>query len=161
MSKVFTLGKGAAQSYQIEMAVASGTTASIAAGVPTKKSSAKAAIMADADGTTSQVFSGIAKNVSSETASVAGIVQLWQPVPGLHYRGFAKSAAAADTQAEIDALVGARVVFDLTSTDWTVDTAASNAATNCVIIVGGSPQDSSIEFAYAASGTVFANVTTA
>lgn len=161
VTKWFKIEKGIGQTYQTQMVVASGTTASIDRGAPTKKSSGNAAIMVDGDGTTSQVFTGIAKSTSNETASVAGTVQLWMPVPGIVYRGFAKSAAAADTQGEIDALVGKRVVFDLTSTDWTVDTAAANAATNCLIIVGGMPQTSEIMFSIADSGTVFANVTTA
>lgn len=142
--------------------VASGTAASIATGTPTKESTSGAvAIMVDGDGTTSQKFSGIAKNISTETASVAGRVDVIIPFPGIIYSGFAKSAAAADTQAEIDALAGKRVVFDLTSTDWTIDTAAANAATNGIVIVGGDYRTSVIYFMVSPQVTSFDNPTTA
>lgn len=127
--------------------VASGAVGSINNGEPTKQGTAGAvAIMVDADGTTSQVFTGIAKSVSTDTASAAGTVSVWLPLPGIIYSGKAKSAAAADTQAEIDALAGKRVVFDLTSTTWTVDTAAGDATTNGLLIVGGTFQTSEIFF---------------
>lgn len=136
--------------------VASGTTASIKAGEPTKAGSAGAvAIMVDGDGTTSQRFTGIAKSDSSETTSAAGSVQVWLPLPGMIFAAKAKSFAAADTQAEIDALYYKRVVFDLTGTTWTVDTAASDGATNCVVIVGGEFQTGTVYFAYSYTGTVF------
>lgn len=152
--------KGKSQSFQVEMAVASGTTATIAAGSPTKVSSAKAAPMVDADGTTSQLFSGISKGTSTETSSAAGIVQLWYPVPGMVYQAKALVATAADTQAEIDALVTKRVYFDLTSSNWTVDSAQADATANCVVIIGGNPNTSELLFTYAVKGTPEGNVTT-
>jgi hypothetical protein len=92
--------------------VASGTTESIKRGEPTKAGSAGAvAIMVDGDGTTSQRFTGIAKSESSETTSAAGNVTVWLPLPGLLYACKAKTASAADTQAEIDALYYKRVVL--------------------------------------------------
>lgn len=156
----FIVEKGQAQTFQIEMAVASGAAASIVAGTPTKMATAKAAAMVDGDGTTSQVFTGIAKGTSTDTASVAGIVQLWAPIPGIVYRGIAKSALAADTQSEIDALVQKRVVFDLTGNVWSVDTAASDATTNGVLIVGGNPRTSEIRFCVSTNITAFGNPTT-
>lgn len=165
MAKVFVLQDPSvekAASWPLGRIVASGTTASIAGGTPTKESTSGAvAIMVDADGTTSQKFSGIAKDTSTETASVAGRVNVWMPFPGILYSGFAKSAAAADTQGEIDALMGKRVVFDLTTGDWTVDTAAGNATTNGVIIVGGEFQTSRIIFMISPQVTSFDNPTTA
>lgn len=141
--------------------VASGTTASIVAGVPTKESSGSVALMADGDGTTSQKFSGIAKNTSTETASAAGVVDVFLALPGIIYSGFAKSTAAADTLAEIQALQGKRVVFDLTTGDWTVDTAAANAATNGVVIVGGDFRSSTIYFLVSPQVAFYDNPTTA
>lgn len=165
MAKGFTLYDPTADkavSWPNGRIVASGTTSSIVAGVPTKEGSSGAvALMADGDGTTSQKFSGIAKDTSTETASAAGSVNVWMPLPGIVYSGFAKSAAAADTAAEIAALQGKRVVFDLTSSDWTVDTAASNAATNGVCIVGGDYRVSVIYFVVSPQVTSFDNPTTA
>jgi hypothetical protein len=136
--------------------VASGTTASIKAGEPTKAGSAGAvAIMVDADGTSSQRFTGIAKSDSSETASAAGNVQVWLPLPGMIYAAKAKSFAAADTQAEIDALYYKRVIFDLTSGAWTIDTAAADNTANAVVIVGGEFQTGTVYFAYSYGSTIF------
>lgn len=154
------IDKGLATTFEIEMAVASGTSASIASGTPTKMSSAKAAAMVDADGTTSQLFTGIAKDASTETASAAGVVQLWAPIPGIVYRSPAKTSTNANTQALIDALTLKRVIFDLTSSNWTVDTANADGTTNCVVIVGGIPSTSEILFCYAVSGTPWGNPTT-
>lgn len=144
--------------------VASGTVASLFPGTPTKFSSAGAvAAMVDADGSTSQRFTGIVKSQSTETAAAAGVVYTFLPLPGIKYAAAAKSAAAADTQAEIDALRGARLVFDLTGTigtgltgQWTIDTAAGDGSNNCVIIVGGEPETSTLYFMYSSRG-IFIN----
>lgn len=128
--------------------VGSGGAATINNGEPTKQGSSGAvAIMVDGDGTTSQVFTGIAKSVSTDTAAAAGTVQVWLPLPGIIYSAKAKSAAAADTQGEIDALANKRVVFDLTASAWTVDTAAGDSASaNGILIVGGDYRTSVIYF---------------
>ena len=142
--------------------VGSGTAASINNGEPTKEGSAGAvAIMVDGDGTTSQNFSGIAKTVSTDTASAAGEVYTWLPLPGLTYNGLAKTASNANTQALVDALVGKRVVFDLTGTAWTIDTGASNASTNGVICMGGDFRVSTIHFVIGVNITKWGNPTTA
>lgn len=136
--------------FSAEAAVASGTSASIQAGTPTTPAGATASVtgtvVASADaspttvGTATNVhFSGLAKSDSDETASAAGNVTLWAPMPGILYAAKAKSAAAVDTQAEIIALLNKRVLLDLTSDSWTVDTAATDAITNGVIIYGGDP----------------------
>lgn len=148
--------------------VASGGAATIAAGSPTKRTDIDAATatgavlpMTDGEGAvgavmaTNGTFAGLAKSDSNETASVAGTVEVWAPVPGMIYRGTAKSATAADTQTEINVLVGKRVVFDLTASVWTVDTAQADALVNCVVIVGGLPLTSEILFIYSPKGTVF------
>lgn len=160
MSKVFSIDRNQSQTFEYQWVVASGTTASIARGTPAKRVDVDAAtatgsvkIMADGNGgmadstlAASGTFAGLAKDASTETASVAGICNLWFPAPGLVYRGFAKSATAADTQTEINVLMGKRVVFDITTGDWTVDTAAADALLNCIVIVGGIPQTSEILF---------------
>ena len=137
---------GQEQTFETSALVASGGAATIDRGTPTKKSSTNVAIMIDGDGTTSQLFTGIAKSASTDTASTAGRVALWCPVPGLVYRAIAKTASNANTQALIDALYHKRVVFDLTATVWSVDTAAADATTNGLYIVGGNPLTSEILF---------------
>lgn len=161
MSKVLSIEKNSEQTWEAQFVVASGGAATIARGTPTKSTEADATAtgalipMVDGDGlVTAMRFGGIAKSTSTDTAAAAGVVSTWLPVPGLIYRGFAKSAAAADTQSEINVLMRKRVLFDLTTGDWTVDTAAADALVNCVVIVGGIPQSSEILFYYSPKGTI-------
>jgi hypothetical protein len=124
--------------FSIKRLVASGGAATIDRGAPTKEGSSGAvAIMTDGEGTTSERFSGIAKSVSTDTAAADGAVEVYLPLPGLVYVGSPKVAGAADTEAELLAIMGKRIVLDLTSTVWTVDTAATDAIGNAVVIVGG------------------------
>lgn len=144
--------------------VASGAVATINPGTPTKFSSAGAVVpMVDADGTTSQRFTGIAKSTSTDTASAAGVVYTFIPLAGIMYAAKAKNAALANTQALVDALKGQRSIFDLAGTvgpglagQWTIDTAAGDGANNCLTIIGGEYQTSTIYFMYSTRG-VFQN----
>lgn len=160
-NKILTIDKGIQNTWQTTYVVASGAAATIATGTPAKCVTADGSVagavvpMVDGDGiVTGERFVGLAKVTSSDTASANGTVDTYAPVPGILYRGFAKSAAAADTQAEINALMGKKVIFDLTSSDWTVDTAATDALVNCVVIQGGIPASSEILFYYSPKGTI-------
>jgi hypothetical protein len=139
--------------------VASGAVGTISPGTPTKFGSAGAIVpMTDGNGTTSERFTGIAKTTSTDTAAAAGVVEVFIPLPAQQFAAAAKSATAANTQAKIDALLGKRVVFDLAGTigaggQWTIDTAAGDAATNCVVIIGGEYQTNTVYFMYSPSGT--------
>lgn len=145
--------------------VASGAVGSILPGTPTKLNGSRGASgtivpMVDADGSTSQVFTGIAKTVSTDTASAAGVVYAFMPLPGVIYAAKAKSATAANTDAKIDALRGGRFVFDLTGTvgvgltgEWTIDTVAGDGANNCIVVVGGEYQTNTLYFIYQVRGS--------
>ncbi len=148
--------------FSVQRIVASGTAVSINAGEPTKQGSAGAvAICVDGDGTTSQLFTGIAKSASTDTAAAAGIVQVWIPFPGIVYQGNPKSATAANTAAKVAALQGKRVVFDLTGTAWTVDSAAADSASaNGLMIVGGDPGSNKLWFIMRVGVSTFNNLTT-
>lgn len=136
--------------------VASGAVSTINAGEPTKDAGAGVvAIMVDGNGTTSERFSGIAKIQSTDTVAAAGEVYVFLPLPGLIYKGKAKSATGANTQAKIDALKGVRVPFDLTAGVWTVDAAASDASTNGLCITGGEYQTNTLYFAMRSAATIF------
>jgi len=155
MSKRLSLHPSAETAFAYRRIVGSGAAATIDRGTPTKEGSNGAvAIMADGEGTTSQRFSGLAKSVSTDTAAAAGVVEVYFPFPGIVYSGKPKVAGAANTQAEIDALAGKRTVFDLTTGDWTVDAAAVDGATNCVVIIGGNLQDDSLYFVVSPSGAL-------
>lgn len=155
----FSINHGEEQTWEVRRTVASGTSASIDRGTPTKKSSGNVAICVDGDGTTSQLFTGFAKDASTETAAAAGATNVYLPLPGVEYRGNAKTATLANTQALIDALVDKRVVFDLTGTVWSVDTTAGDATTNGLYITGGNPNTSEIYFLISPSISI-ANPTT-
>jgi hypothetical protein len=146
----------------INYGVASGAVQTIVAGSPTKVGTVGNVVpMVDGDGTTSQRFTGIAKNDSSDTATVAGIVAVYLPLPGLIYECAAKTASLANTAALISALVYKRVKFGLvSSTTWTIDTAQSDATTNGIVILGGDPNTSTIFFAVSPQITIFDNPTT-
>ena len=147
--------------YSKPFIVDSGTTKQLEAGEPSKGDDAAAAspwtgevsVMVDGDGSTTQRFTGIAKSDSTETTGAAGVVVTYLPLPGVIYSGKAKTASTADTAAEVNALRGKRVVFDLTSSVWTVDAAAADAQANCVVIVDGDFNKSVLHFMYRASGT--------
>ncbi len=158
---VYTIQSQLSPEFSKTWNVASGTTSSIAIGTPTEGSDAAAAspwlgtvnIMADGEGTTSQRFTGIAKSTSTETTGAAGEVTTWLPLPGIIYAGKAKTASTADTAAEVQALSGKRVVFDLTAGSWTIDAAAADAVANCVVIIGGEWQTQTLYWMYRPSGT--------
>lgn len=140
-------------------------SAAISAGDPvgvvdaTGASTGVAKILATTGPTTAdgRRFAGIAKSDSTDTGAAAGVVQVWLPLPGVIYSGKATSSAAADTAAEIAALVGKRVTLDLTSTTWSVLTSATDAAANGIVIVGGDYRSYEIYFTVAPGVTFLAN----
>lgn len=127
-----------------------GATA-IRMGEPVKlKAAASAYIipLADAEpvvGTTTSVV-GIAAGDSNHTASADGLIEVYMPLGGVIYRARAQTFAAIDTQAELDARLNDKVVFDLTSTQYTVDTEVIAAAASGLVIVGGSITAGTIDF---------------
>lgn len=130
--------------------VASGTPITIKAGEPAKQNATgdeNVILLVDADLTiaTDQPMSGIAVSDSTETASAAGYSDQYVPLPDVKWEIKAKSAAAADTQSEIDALVGNLYLIDLTSSVFTIDTAGT-ATTAAFLIVGGDPNRSTVHF---------------
>lgn len=163
MPKQVSIYDEGAQIQTMKWLVASGAVATINPGTPTKFSSAGAVVpMVDANGTTSERFGGIAKTTSTDTASAAGVVYTYVPLPGIIYAAAAKTASLANTQALVDALKGQRSIFDLTGTvgpgltgKWTVDTAAGDGANNCLTIVGGDPLTSTIYFMYSSRGDFY------
>lgn len=71
-------------------------------------------------------FAGIAAKAGTHTASVAGEVSVTRPIPNFtEIWGKAKSTAAVDTAAELLGVLGDVVLFDLTSSTYTIDQAAA------------------------------------
>lgn len=161
-NKIFTIDKGLSMTFSTQYVVASGAAATIAIGTPAKCTTADGSVagavvpMVDGDGiVTGERFVGLAKATSTDTAAAAGVVDTYAPVPGILYRGKPKTAGSVNTQALINALAGKKVIFDLTSSDWTVDTAATDALVNCVVICGGTPNNDEVCFYYSPKGTIF------
>lgn len=104
--------------------------------------------LADADGVigTMVPMVGIAASDSTHTASADGYVDVYLPVPGTVWEIKAKSAASADTQAEINALVNDRAIIDLTSSVYTLDATGTDVQTAPFTIVGGNPEKSTLYF---------------
>lgn len=78
-------------------------------------------------------YAGIASTTSTNTSSAPGSVRVTKLLPGLTYLIKPNVAATFATQALYDALVGARVLIDLTSGSYTI--LASDSVNNgCVIM---------------------------
>lgn len=78
-------------------------------------------------------MAGIAGTTSTNTASLAGGVYVTQLSTQISYLIAPKVAATWDTQAEYDALVGARVLFDLTAGVYTI--LAADGSTNGLVVL--------------------------
>jgi hypothetical protein len=76
---------------------------------------------------------GISTSTSTQTASVAGKVQYTPLLPGQVWIISVKVATDINTQAKYDALVGKRVLIDLTSGTYTL-LSADGATYGCVIM---------------------------
>lgn len=118
----------------LKYVVAAGTTGSINAGEPVQKLAGAAnvtALLTNSPTATNRIV-GVAFSQSTETASVSGLVdvipvndsQLWMIAP--------KVLATWNTQAKINALVGARVLIDLTAGVYTI-LAADGAGNGCIV----------------------------
>lgn len=76
---------------------------------------------------------GIATTTSTNTAAAAGKVWVQPILPGQVWSISPNAVASWNTQAEYDALVGKRVLLDLTSGKYTI-LAADGATSGCVIL---------------------------
>lgn len=114
--------------------VAAGATA-ILAGEPVARALGAVSVTAAATATpvvATDFFAGIATTNSTQTASVAGSVYVMPLSSGITYLVDPLVPASWDTQAEYNALVGKRVVLDLTSGKYTV--IATDGATSGIVI---------------------------
>ncbi len=111
--------------------------------------------LADAEpviGTTTAVV-GIAAGDSNHTASADGTIEVYIPSDGMIYRAKAKTAADIDSAAKLLGKTNDRVLFDLTSSVYTIDTAAADDAANGVVIVGGVVASGLVDFVIRESAT--------
>ena len=137
--------------------VASGAAASIKAGEPVVVTAGTATVALAADATPvvgTDYLLGIAKSVSTDTAAAAGTVEVYVLKGGEILSIKAKSAAAADTLSEIRALANDHLLFDLTSSAWTLDTAAGHVVSGGLMVTGeGEPENSRLYVEVRAAAT--------
>lgn len=114
--------------------VAAGATA-INAGEPVARALGATTVTAAATNTPvvgTDFFAGIATTNSTQTASIAGFVDVMPLSSGITYLVAPNVAASWTPQSAYDALVGKRVVQDLTTGTYTVD--ATDSANNGIIV---------------------------
>ena len=95
---------------------------------------------------TSLPLLGLTARASTHTAAAAGTVEVYLPLSGITYEAAATTAANVDTQAEIDALAGNRVLLDVIAAVTTVDEDLAEAVTNGIVITGGDPVRRTLTF---------------
>ncbi len=119
----------------VRYAVAASATL-IYAGEPVNKELGAAAVDPPATNTpvvATDYWAGIAATTSTNTASVAGVVDVFVLQHGMTYLCAPLTAATWDTQTEYDALVGDRVLVDLTTGVYKIT--ASDGATNGLVVM--------------------------
>lgn len=115
-------------------AVASGAAASINAGEPVEKLAGTnyvKAMVTNAPTTTERIV-GVAASVSTDTVAASGLVQVVPATPGQIWMIAPKVAATWNTQAKYNALVGSRVLIDLTAGSYTI-LATDGASQGCIV----------------------------
>lgn len=118
----------------ITYVVASGAAASINAGEPVQKLAGAAnvtALVTNAPTATNRIV-GVAMSVSTDTVAASGLVQVAPAAPGQIWMIAPKVLTTWNTQAKINALVGARVLIDLTTGTYTL-LAADGAGNGCIV----------------------------
>lgn len=142
---IYTEGSGSLGDTML-LPVASGTAAQkIKAGEPvsatlggTGRTATALATNLPTSGSLANTIAGIATTTSTDTVASAGTVRIMKVVPSMTFLISPNVAASWDTQAEYDALVGHRVLIDLTGTaaagtaTYTI-LASDNAANGCII----------------------------
>lgn len=102
------------------------------------------------------VLTGVAQRTSTDTVGLDGIVDVVVTLPGMTYICDALVPANIATQALYDALVGNRVLFDLTAGVYTVDESTADNAANDLLIVDldVSKYPNKVAFQFKMSGTI-------
>ncbi len=116
--------------------VSSGANASINAGEPVSKplgvAGTVSALATSKPVVATDYLAGIAATTSTDTTTTNGTVRVTKSNNLLTYLITPKTASTWNTQAKYDALVGARVTFDLTSGVYTIN--ATDGSTNGLIV---------------------------
>jgi hypothetical protein len=101
--------------------------------------------LADADGATIN-YVGIAATDSTQTTAADGYVEVYDNIPGVVLEAKCKTAASCNSTAEVEALIGTFLSWDLTGSTFTIDEATTPASTNSLLVVGGDPSNTTLWF---------------
>ena len=95
---------------------------------------------------------GLAASTATHTADVDGYVDVYMPLPGVIYRGYATTAANVAAT-----IVGDRVGIDVSATtaagDWTVDENEGEAQTFAFCVVGVDTENDTVDFVIRSGAT--------
>lgn len=130
----FENSTGSKMSGSLKYAVASGAAASINSGEPVEKLSGTnyvKAMVTNAPTATERIV-GVAVSVSNDTVAASGLVDVMPASNGQLWLIAPKVAATWNTQAKYNALVGSRVLIDLTSSTYTI-LASDGASNGCIV----------------------------
>ena len=117
----------------------------------------------DADHTigTDTAMYGLVSKSSTHTSGDDGVVEIYKPLPGIEYRGYATTAANIDTKAKLDALLGDRVTIDVSATtsagDWTIDEDDGEGQTKAFQMLKGDKDKGTIDFLIRSGATYLAD----
>lgn len=138
------MAKGDIQSFEnsssgkmpgaLKYAVNSGAAASINAGEPVQKAAGAAYVAAAATNfpTTILRVVGVAATQSTDTVAASGLVDVIPSTNGQIWLIAPKVAATWNTQAKYNALIGSRVLIDLTAGVYTI-LATDGASNGCIV----------------------------
>lgn len=116
--------------------VSSGAVASINAGEPVSKPlgvpGTVSALATSKPVVGTDFLAGVSATTSTDTTTANGSIRVTKPNELISYLIAPKTASTWNTQAKYDALVGARVTFDLTTGVYTIN--ASDGSTNGLVV---------------------------
>ena len=108
---------------------------------------------------TDQPILGLVAKDSTHTASADGVVEVYAPLPGIIYRGFATTASNIDTEAKLKLLEGDRVDITVSATttagDWSINEDLGDTVAQAFRILDGNPEKGTIDFLIRQAGTMY------
>lgn len=94
---------------------------------------------------------GLASNDSThDDSGNDGVIDVFMPLPGIVYRMEANTPSNINTIANVNTVLGDRVPILISATtsagNWTIDEDAGEGITNAFHLIGGNPDDGTLDF---------------
>lgn len=110
---------------------------------------------------TATAIVGLTASTGTHTSAADGTIDVYMPLPGVVYEGFASTASNIATTALLNALLGDRVPKEISATslagNWTIDENGAEGQTNPYWMIGGDPAAGTIKFMIRAGATALAD----